>query len=260
MPRPPHDAPLRVLHRDEDLLVVDKPSGLPTTSPDGGDCLARRVHTMDQGAERCHPSSRLDAEVTGVVVFARTSRGIDLVLGARERGRYARRYVALSATPDAGSALATSDCSEWRWDIAIDPRDPRKRRTLEEGGRGERAQHAHTRARVLSRTTLAASLLLEPVSGRTHQLRVHAARGGAPLLGDVAYGGPRRLIASDGRVLACPRVALHCLLVVLPMPDGSMRAFRTPLPEDLADLAASLGLASLDLDPIEAEARASITR
>lgn len=256
----PHDVPIVVLHRDADLLVVDKPSGLATTSPDGGDCLAKRVQAMDRGAERCHPSSRLDADVTGVVVFARSSRGIDLVLGAREDGRYARRYVALTRPPEAGSALAESDQCEWRWGIAIDPRDPRKRRALEEGERGERAQDAHTRARVLSRTSLACSLLLEPVTGRTHQLRVHAARGGAALLGDVVYGGPKRVTTSDGRVLGCPRVALHCLLVVLPTLDGSLRAFRAPYPPDLAELGAALALAPLDLDGLEAEARASVAR
>jgi tRNA pseudouridine32 synthase/23S rRNA pseudouridine746 synthase len=260
MSRHAHEAPIHVLHRDADLLVVDKPSGLPTTSPDGGDCLAKRVEAMDRGAERCHPSSRLDAEVTGVVVFARSSRGIDLVVRAREEGRYARRYVALTRAPEAGSMLATNERCEWRWPIAIDPRDPRRRRALEDGARGERAQDAHTRAAVLSRSPLATSLLLEPVTGRTHQLRVHAARGGAALLGDVAYGGPRRVTATDGRVLACPRVALHCLVVVLPARDGGLRAFRSPHPTDLAELGATLELAPLDLDAIEREARASITR
>lgn len=260
MSRRAPDAPLTILHRDADLLVVDKPSGLATTSPDGGDCLARRVQALDRGAERCHPSSRLDADVTGVVVFARTSRGIDRVLGARAQGRYARRYVALARAPETGSAISSEDACEWRWRIAIDPRDPRKRRALEDGQPGERAQDAHTKARVMARSALAVSLLLEPVTGRTHQLRVHAARGGAPLLGDATYGGPRRLTTHDGRVLACARVALHCLVVVIPARDGSLEAFRAPYPSDLAALSLALSLAPPDLDAIETEARASLAR
>jgi 23S rRNA-/tRNA-specific pseudouridylate synthase len=260
MTRHAHEAPLAVLHRDADLLVVSKPSGLPTTSPDGGDSLAERVRAMDRGAERCHPSSRLDADVTGVVVFARSTRGIERVLAARAAGRYARRYVALCRAPDAASALATSERCAWGWAIAIDPRDPRKRRALEEGERGERAQEALTRARVLARGPLACSLALEPITGRTHQLRVHAARAGAPLLGDVAYGGPKRLTGQDGRVLACPRVALHCLLVVLPDREGAPQAFRAPLPADLSELSDALALPRPDPDALEHEARLPLER
>lgn len=249
--------PLTVIHRDEDLLVVLKPSGLATTSPDGGDCLAARVQEMDPDAERCHPSSRLDSDVTGVVVFARSSRGIDVVVGAREDGLYARRYLGLAHAPDTRNALASSSF-DWRWSIAIDRRDPRLRVALRKGERGERMQDAHTRARVVARSAGAWSLVFEPVTGRTHQLRVHASRAGMPLLGDVAYGGLRRLVARDGRITLCPRVALHCACVVLPKRDGSLHAFRAPLPDDLVALGAELGLAPFDEDAIEADARASI--
>lgn len=253
------DSALVVIHRDRDLLVVEKPSGLATTSPQGGDCLARRVAALDPGAERCHPSSRLDTDVTGVVVFARSSRGIDLVMRAREEGRYARRYVglALPATEPA-SETTNPETARWRWDIGIDPRDPRKRRALEPGEHAERQQHAETDARVLARSALAVSLLLRPITGRTHQLRVHATRAGMPLLGDVAYGGPRRLVSSDGRVLGCPRVALHCLVVVLPGGDGSLRTFHAPLAPDLVALAQGAGLPPLDVEGIAEEARRSL--
>ncbi|MFO0715124.1 MAG: RluA family pseudouridine synthase [Sandaracinus sp.] len=258
MARPAIEAP-RVLHRDDDFLVIDKPSGLATTSPDGGDCLATRVRALDPRAERCHPSSRLDVEVTGLVIFARTSRGIDAVLRAREEGRYARRYVALARGLTDADARGTTDHAEWRWEIAIDPRDPRKRRALEPGQRGDRAQHAHTRARVLSRSGLTLCLCLEPITGRTHQLRVHAARAGVPLLGDVAYGGARRITAIDGEVVLCPRVALHCLAVVLPDVRGELRTFVSPLAVDLAALAAAASLAPVDASAIAEQARASLS-
>jgi len=258
VPRQRLEAPLRILARDEHLLVVDKPPGLATTSPDGGDCLAARVRALDPHAEKCHPSSRLDADVSGVVVFARTSRAIQGLLAARERGRYARRYVALGPTPAPSCALASSDDATWSWSIAIDPRDPRKRRALDEGVSGERAQDAETHAHVLARSGAGLSLRLEPVTGRTHQLRVHAARAGLPLLGDVAYGGARRLVTGDGAVIACPRVALHCLVVVLPGPGGELVAFRSELPGDLASMAESLGLPAIDVPAVEAHARSAL--
>lgn len=248
-------ASIPVLFRDAHYLVIDKPPGIATTSPHGGDCLTARVAALDPRAERCHPSSRLDAEVSGVVVFARTSRGIDTLLEARRRGHYARRYLALAPLPAMGSELAVGDEATWRWPIAIDPRDRRKRLALEPGERGARTQDAETHARILDRAPLAVSLLLRPVTGRTHQLRVHAARAGSPLLGDVAYGGARRLVAADGAVLCCPRVALHCAVVVVPSPDGTTLAFCAPLPPDLASLAQALGLSPFDLDAIEREAR-----
>ncbi|GAB4199261.1 MAG: hypothetical protein OHK0013_09240 [Sandaracinaceae bacterium] len=244
-----------MIFRDADYLVVDKPTGIPTTSPDGGDCLAARVRALDPRAERCHPSSRLDAEVSGVVVFARTARGIDALLEARRRGRYSRRYLALASAPPVLAELADEEDATWRWSIAIDPRDPRKRRALEPGEHGVREQDAVTRARLLARAPLAVSLLLRPITGRTHQLRVHAARAGLPLLGDVAYGGARRLVCADGAVLACPRVALHCAVVVVPSPDGALHAFRAPFPEDLAAVARALGLPEIDLDAVERDAR-----
>ncbi len=257
MPRAPRDLAIEVLHRDEDLLAVNKPSGLPTTSPDDGDCLAKRVRAMDPGAERCHPSSRLDVDVTGVVVFARTSRGIDLVLRAREEHRYARRYVALAHAPRADAETLPDASIAWRWGIAIDPRDPRLRRALEPGQTGERAQEAHTRARVLARSASAVSLLLEPVTGRTHQLRVHAARAGMPLLGDTAYGGARRIVSSEGRVAMCPRVALHCVCVVLPQPSGSALTLHAPWPRDLVSVTDELGLPAIDASAIVTETRAA---
>ncbi len=254
---------LTLLHRDDDLLVVAKPSGIATTAPDRRDSLARRVEALDRHAPRHHPSSRLDTDVTGVVVFARTDRGIARVLRAREEGRYARRYVALARAPADPSPEIGSDAPAlYTWDIAIDPRDPRRRRALEPGSdpNALRVQAARTRAWVLSRSASASALLLEPITGRTHQLRVHAARAGTPLLGDVAYGGPRRLVAPDGSVIACPRVALHCLVVVLPGSAGEPLSFVAPLPDDLLTLARGVGLLPIDVAMIEREARASLSR
>ncbi|HKP57025.1 MAG TPA: pseudouridine synthase, partial [Polyangiales bacterium] len=95
----------RVVFRDADLLVLDKPSGLPTTSPDGGECLAAWARAHDPDAPRMHPSSRLDAEVTGLVTLARTPRAIQQLTAARAAGQYRRFYVGLagrSPEPPAG--------------------------------------------------------------------------------------------------------------------------------------------------------------
>lgn len=224
-----------VLYRDEQLLVLFKPSGLPTTSPDGKRCLTEIAAQLDPRAPRLHASSRLDAEVTGVVTFARTSQAIEALLAARKAGQYARYYLALAARapePEAGS---------WHWSIAPDPREPRRRIALDpDSKRGDRAESGY---RVLAEVRDAALLVLRPKTGRTHQLRVHAAQAGAPLLGDRHYAGPVQRTLQNGRVLRAGRVMLHCARVCVPKIGGKGERVTVdaPVPEDFCSLWQQLG-------------------
>ncbi|MBC7173479.1 MAG: RluA family pseudouridine synthase, partial [Polyangiaceae bacterium] len=177
-------------------------------------------------------------EVTGLVTFARSQRAIDTTLEARRQGTYSRLYLAL--------ASVAPDASEGRWDWPI-ARHPREKR-LRIAGEGRDAQVAETDFRVHARCAGAVLLHLFPRTGRTHQLRVHAARAGAPLLGDTAYGGARRAVLPDGRVRTAERVMLHCARIVLPHPrSGELREFRSPVPEDFERLWVGLGGAAEDV-------------
>jgi 23S rRNA pseudouridine1911/1915/1917 synthase len=218
---------LTVLFRDAELFVVDKPPGIPTTSPDGRRCLAEHAARMNRGAPRVHPTSRLDRDVTGIVIFARTDRAITALMAARTRGSYRRRYAALL------SGLPQLDEGRWAWPIAIDPRDKAHRVALEPGQKGERVQEASSRFEITARVPLAARAWLFPETGRTHQLRVHAARAGHPLVGDVPYGGPKRLVLPDGRVITANRPMLHCASVEVPHPvTGEVLRIEAPVPAD----------------------------
>ena len=66
------EIPAQIVYEDEHILVIDKPAGIATTSPDGRNCLTWLVARLDPRAPHTHPSSRLDRDVTGVVIFART--------------------------------------------------------------------------------------------------------------------------------------------------------------------------------------------
>jgi 23S rRNA-/tRNA-specific pseudouridylate synthase len=79
------------------------------------------------------------------------------------------------------------------------------------------------------------------VTGRTHQIRVHAANGGAPLIGDRAYGGPSRVTLATGRVIEPRRIALHCARVVVPDERGAPLVAAAPIPGELRDLWSALG-------------------
>lgn len=216
-----------IVHQDSALLVVSKPSGLPTTSPDDGDCLVKRVRALDPDAPNLHATSRLDAEVTGLVTFTRTrAANLDL-LDARQRGAYRRLYLAL--------VLDTPTQDRWTGAIAIDPRDPRKRRVDPSG------KPSATRVEVAAQSGEVRLLALRPETGRTHQIRVHAAEDGCPLVGDRPYGGTKRLTLANGRVLAARRVMLHCARVQLETEHAGTLVFRDPPPDDFRSLWEGVG-------------------
>lgn len=230
----PADAPIAVAYEDDDLLVVIKPARLPTTAPGGGDCLTRRLEVARGAA--LHPSSRLDAEVTGLVTFARTRRAIDALLRARREGRYHRGYLAITTR-----ALAARE-GVWDASIALSPRDARLRVALAPGQKGARAQRARTTWQLREATPHGALLWLTPHTGRTHQLRVHAAHAGAPLFGDHRYGGERRVTLADGRVVSARRVMLHCAWLSLPAIAGEgALTLEAPVPDDLRAAWIALG-------------------
>ena len=216
-------APLAILHENDDYIVVDKPAGLVSV-PDhhGHDSLQARVAAHRRvPIESVHPTSRLDRGVSGVLVFALSKTGRDDLTAARERGEYSRLYLALAehGPPCAHGA--------WHERIGRDAKDPRKRAV-----NGKESTHASTDYRVLARAPHGVLLALRPKTGRTHQLRVHAAHAGLPLDGDSTYGGRTRIVSDVGAILPLARVGLHAHRVELPWQRGR-RAFVAPVPPEL---------------------------
>lgn len=213
MARPEQPAgAVRVLHRDEHLLVLEKPAGIATTAPGNARTLVDVARELDPDAPRLHPSSRLDAEVSGIVTFARTEAATLHLLAARKAGRYRRGYLGIA------SGAPSAEAGEWRGAVGLDPRDPRKRRIVGDDAPGARS--AWSKYRVLATRERCALLWLEPQTGRTHQLRLHCAHAGLALYGDRPYGGPQRLVLADGSVVSARRTMLHCCRVTLPAIEG----------------------------------------
>jgi 23S rRNA pseudouridine1911/1915/1917 synthase len=218
---------------DEDgIVAVDKPAGMPTIPDQGGSAhslLVVLAKTLGCAPGDLHPTSRLDRDVSGVVLFARTPEAAERLAQARATGAYLRRYVAIaSRSPEPPSG-------EWNAPIGR-ASDPKKRAAF-----GRDATHATTSFETLATAGGRAVLALEPVSGRTHQIRVHAAHAQAPLLGDRAYGGDTRIVLDTGRVLAVRRIALHAALVVVPRPNGPLLDVRSPVPPELRELWSAMG-------------------
>jgi 23S rRNA-/tRNA-specific pseudouridylate synthase len=222
-----------VLLRSGDLVAAAKPAGVPTIPDHGGAAhalVARVARELGVDPARLHPTSRLDRDVSGVVFLALSSAVAERLLRARATGDYERRYVAIASRapdPDAG-----------RWDVPIGrARDPRLR-----AAKGPGALAATTRYAACARGGHGETMLaVAPVTGRTHQIRVHAAHAGLPLLGDRSYGGPARLTLASGRVVELRRIALHAARVSVPDGDGGRVVATAPIPRDLVDLWSALG-------------------
>lgn len=214
---------LVVLHADRELVVVDKPAELPTIADHRGDLSLAALVAARYG-EGVHATSRLDVGVSGVVVFARTKRARAALSDARDEATYDRLYLAV-ARGDA-TALAPS------WDEPIGRGDdPRRRRVA-----GRDAVDAKTEPHALAVAGGHVLLALRPHTGRTHQLRVHAAHHGLPLVGDKPYGGPTRVVGATGAVLPFARIALHAHRVSV-----LGRRFVSPVPPELRALWSALG-------------------
>ena len=233
------EAQPEILHRDEHILIVDKPPGLPTTAPRPTDpSLTHWVRQQFPGLN-AHPTSRLDASVSGLVTFALTRSANRRLLEARRAGSYERVYFGI--TLEQPMAVA----GEWTWPISIDPRNPMLR--VAGAGRGQR--DASTRYEVTASTSNGALLWLMPRTGRTHQLRVHAAKAGLPLFGDHAYQGPRRRTLLDGSVVTARRVMLHCVRVSFPWRTAERIRFEAPVRPDMERVWLALGGTHTQLAP-----------
>lgn len=220
--------PLSVVYEDSDLLVVDKPAGMvvhPAPGHGGGTLVnALLAHVpqleLDMGGEaRPGIVHRLDKDTSGLIVVAKR-RGAHEALARQMADRsMLKEYLAVvlgAPNPPAGVIDAP---------IARDPRD-RQRMAVVAEGRPARTRYWTERA--LGRYRLV-RLRLE--TGRTHQIRVHMAATGHPILGDPLYG---KSTLKDAAPLGLTRQFLHARLLGFTLPSsGEWREFESRLPEDL---------------------------
>ncbi|WP_269140097.1 23S rRNA pseudouridine(1911/1915/1917) synthase RluD [Pseudothauera rhizosphaerae] len=224
------DIPLAVVYEDADILVIDKPAGLvvhPGSGNWSGTLLNALLHHAPQlaGVPRAGIVHRLDKETSGLLVVAKTlAAQTDLIRQLQAR-TVSRRYLALVRGQLNGSG---------RIDAPIG-RHPtqRTRMAVVDGGRDAATQYM-VRERFADCTLVECRL----ETGRTHQIRVHMAHRGFPLVGDATYGARRR---GNPLLDAFPRQALHAWRLGLLHPvSREALEWESPLPEDFARLLADL--------------------
>ncbi len=192
---------LKVLYCDTHMLVVEKPAGLlsvPGRLPENKDCLITRLQGDYPDALTVH---RLDMATSGLMVFARGVEAHRVLSRAFADRRVSKRYVAMVA----GEMVA--DTGEVDLPLITDwPNRPRQMVSHEIG------KPSLTRWQVLSRDAGRTTVELEPVTGRSHQLRVHMQAVGHPIIGDVFY-------APEAVVALSPRLLLHASSLEVPHPQ-----------------------------------------
>ena len=234
----PQDIPLEILYEDGDMIVVNKPAGMSSHPgagrPTGTLVNALLAHTKDLssigGAQRPGIVHRLDMDTTGSLAVAKNNMShISLARQFKEHTA-TRRYVALVW------GVVRED--EGVIDLPIG-RDITHRQKI--SAHSSRKRAAVTRYRVLRRYGRFTLLELTPHTGRTHQLRVHLASLGRPIVGDQKYGfkavpaGLGALIAA--KIKDIKRQLLHARILGIKHPrTGEYMEFDAPMPEDFSEL------------------------
>lgn len=201
----------RILFEDAEAIVIDKPAGLPVDTPRrGGDSVAARLDELRLGFHRPPvPMHRLDQDTSGCLLLARNPKAMKRFAQAFENGLVEKTYLAVvegelqESEGIVHMPLGKISSPEAGWRMVIEPH----------------GQPATTRWRRLAARDGRTLVQFQPLTGRTHQLRVHAREGlGAPIVGDPVYGdgkGPMMLHASR---LVVPRDKKPVIDVTAPLP------------------------------------------
>jgi 23S rRNA pseudouridine1911/1915/1917 synthase len=242
----PEDIPLRIVHEDAALLVLDKPAGLvvhPGAGTSSGtlvNALLARVRDLSGVGGVLRPGivHRLDRGTSGLLLVAKSDEAHRALARQFANRTVEKEYLAV--------VLGVPARSSGEIDAPIG-RDPVHRRRM--SVRAPRGRAARTSWSVEERFDGAALLRVRIHTGRTHQIRVHLASIGHPVAGDPLYGGtrtpPSRGAAALEALSSLARPALHAARLAFTHPSSGARlVFEAPLPADLAGLLDSLRSAS----------------
>jgi 23S rRNA pseudouridine1911/1915/1917 synthase len=247
----PEDIPLSILYEDEELLAIDKPAGLvvhPAPGHPSGTLVNALLHHVRDlsgigGEVRPGIVHRLDRDTSGVLLVAKTDRAHQMLSRQMRRRTLRKEYLALAA------GVPKVRKGEVTFAIGRDPRDRKKMKAVRstEATPPPGTREARTRYEIerewfpLGLTLLRCRL----ITGRTHQIRVHLAASGLPIVGDPVYGRPRYPRVTDAalkrRLTEFPRQALHAERVAFLHPVSQILVeIVAPVPEDLAGLIAEI--------------------
>lgn len=216
----------RVLYRDALMLVIDKPAGLPVhPGPKGGETLTHHLDALRYGLpRRPEAAHRLDKDTSGCLILGRHPKALARLNDLFRQNAVDKVYWAVV---EGGPTE-----NEGEIDFALAPKSPDRGWWMKVDPKG---QPSLTRWKVLGRSAGGQTLLeLRPITGRTHQLRVHCAASGFPILGDTIYGHAPRFHG--------PGLHLHARSVTVPLsPKKPAIVVEAPLPPHMRERVAAAG-------------------
>ncbi len=237
----PQDLPLTILFQDEDIVVVDKPTGLvvhPAAGHADGTLVNALLHHVDDlsgvgGESRPGIVHRLDKDTSGVIVVAKNDRAHRALTAVWGTTAVEKQYLAVVyGKPRTNSGTIDRKIG----------RDPRDRKRMAVTGSGRRAITHYEVVETFAYTSL---LRCHLETGRTHQIRVHLKALGHPVVGDPVYSGPQWKGIPNKKLQKAlssfQRQALHAASLAFPHPvSGERLSFTAPIPPDLEELLATL--------------------
>ena len=235
----PEPIPIEILFEDDQMIVVNKQPGLVVHPAPGHysgtlvNALLYHCPTLGSIGGKIRPGivHRLDKDTSGVLVVARNDAAHHHLARQFKSRQVKKRYLALVHGQVKGESGTVA------FPIGRHPVDRKKMST-----RSRKARGAETRWKVKERFDGVTLLDLDLKTGRTHQIRVHCAAIGHPVVGDAVYGGRRRLAISGSRENVSPQIKvarqmLHAQFLQLVHPeDQRPMSFEAPLPADMAEL------------------------
>ena len=214
------DIPLDVLYEDDDMLIVNKPLGMPTHPSQGhhGDTLANAVMFRYKDIDFTFRAiTRLDGDTTGVVLIARNALSAQRLTDSLQKGDIKKEYAAVViGTPCQKEGVINAPISRCENSVI--------KRKISDDGKNAITEYKLDFTRHDGKYSLVKAF---PITGRTHQIRLHLSHIGHPIYGDFLYGEP-----IDG-----VRAYLHCRALTLPHPmTGEVLKIEAPLPTDIKEI------------------------
>ncbi len=212
------DITLPILYEDNDCLVIDKPTGVLTHSKGGFNPEATvatfiRDKIKDMDGERAGIVHRLDRATSGVIICAKTPEALRWLQKQFSSRKVKKQYIAvIEGSMNPPEAIIDMP-------IARNPRNPK---TFHVSQEGKTATTSYKTIKVNNKLSL---LELAPETGRTHQLRVHLAHQGHPIVGDMLYGGKKH-----------ERLMLHAQMLEITLPNRERKVFAADVPEGFAKI------------------------
>lgn len=233
----PEDIPLDILYEDNDIIVVNKPAGL-VTHPAAGHASGTLVNALLHhcadiagigGEMRPGIVHRLDKDTSGIMVSVKNDHAMDELSRQFKAGQVLKEYLAVvRGIPARKSGRIETLIGRSRHD--------RKKMTARTQAVANKSRLAATNFKIIETFVEAALLRIRIETGRTHQIRVHMAHIGHPVIGDRQYGGRTNAVG-----LMAPRQMLHAEFLAFTHPRNAVRMeFRAPLPDDMANLLETL--------------------